>query len=101
MLGGCGLRTGGFSQQILPICQNNPLGTRPFSRPAWQEWGGTHMMSLRDLPVLQARFLPDAIHLPNSCPGYWGTQGVGRSIWQLCVQARARGSRILNMILIC
>lgn len=55
-------------------------------------------MSLRDSPVLRARFLPDGMHLLNSCPG---TEGVRHSTWQLCVQAQARGSRILNMILTC
>lgn len=30
---------------------------------------GAHGMSLQDLLGLEARFLPDAIHLPNSCLG--------------------------------
>lgn len=47
-------------------------------------------MSLQDLLGLEARFLPDTIHLPNSCLGYQGTQVVRQSIRQLCVQAQAR-----------
>ena len=31
---------------------------------------GAHRMSLQDLLGLEARFLPDTIHLPNSCLGY-------------------------------